>query len=34
MYPDAIEIAVVDTKEKFRKLSHDKSKEYVKKTIG
>jgi proteasome alpha subunit len=31
--PDAIEIAVVDTKEKFRKLSHDASKNYVKKAI-
>jgi len=32
--PDAIEIAEVDKKEKFRKLSHDESKEYVKKAIG
>ena len=32
--PDAIEIAIVDSKEKFRKLSHDESKEYVKKAIG
>ena len=32
--PDAIEIAVVDTKEQFRRLSHDESKEYVKKAIG
>ncbi len=32
--PDAIEIAIVDTKEKFRKLSHDESKNYVKKAIG
>ncbi len=31
--PDAIEIAVVDTKEKFRKLLHDESKNYVKKVI-
>ncbi len=32
--PDAIEIAIVDKKEKFRKLSRDESKEYVKKAIG
>jgi len=32
--PDAIEIAVVDSKGKFRKLSRDESKEYVKKAIG
>jgi proteasome alpha subunit len=32
--PDAIEIAIVGTKEKFRKLSHDESKDYVKKAIG
>ena len=32
--PDAIEIAVIDAKEKFRRLSHDESKNYVKKAIG
>ncbi|GAG09291.1 unnamed protein product, partial [marine sediment metagenome] len=32
--PDAIEIAAVDTKERFRKLSRDESKNYVKKAIG
>jgi len=32
--PDAIEIAVIDIKEKFRILSHDESKDYVKKAIG
>jgi len=32
--PDAIEIAIVDSKGKFRKLSHDESKEYIKKAIG
>jgi 20S proteasome alpha/beta subunit len=32
--PDAIEIAVIDIKEKFRILSHDESKGYVKKAIG
>ena len=32
--PDAIEIAVIDAKEKFRRLSHDESKDYVKKAIG
>ena len=32
--PDAVAIAVIDTTEKFRKLSHDESKEYVKKTLG
>jgi len=31
--PDAIEIAVIDAKEKFRRLSHDESKNYVKKAI-
>jgi len=31
--PDAIEIVIVDAKEKFRKLSHDESKNYVKKAI-
>ena len=31
--PDAIEIAVIDIKEKFRILSHDESKDYVKKAI-
>ncbi len=32
--PDAIEIAVVDITEKFRRLSLDESKEYVKKALG
>ena len=32
--PDAIEIAVIDAIEKFRRLSHDESKNYVKKAIG
>ena len=32
--PDAIEIAVVDEKERFHKLSRDRSKNYVKKAIG
>jgi len=32
--PDAIEIAVVDTTEKFRRLSRDESKNYVKKALG
>jgi len=32
--PDAIEIAVIDAKEKFRRLSHDESKNYVKIAIG
>ena len=32
--PDAIEIAVIDAKNKFRILSHDESKNYVKKAIG
>ena len=32
--PDAVEIAVVDTIEKFRKLSRDESKILVKKAIG
>ncbi len=32
--PDAIEIAVIDAKEKFCRLSHDESKNYVKKAIG
>ena len=32
--PDAIEIAVIDAKEKFRRLSHDESKNYVKKASG
>ena len=32
--PDAIEIAAIDAKEKFRRLSHDESKNYVKKAIG
>ncbi len=31
--PDAIEIAVIDTKKKFRRLSHDESKSYMKKAI-
>jgi len=31
--PDAIEIAIVDTIEKFRKLSRDESKNYVKKAM-
>jgi len=31
--PDAIEIAAIDAKEKFRRLSHDESKSYVKKAI-
>jgi len=30
---DAVEIAVVDTKEKFRVLPRDKSKNYVKKAM-
>ena len=34
LYPDAIEIAVVDTTEKFRRLSLDESKEYVHKALG
>jgi len=32
--PDAIEIAVVDTTEKFRRLSIDESKKYVHKALG
>ncbi len=32
--PDAIEIAVIDTKNNFRRLSHDESKNYVKTAIG
>jgi len=32
--PDAIEITVVDTTEKFRRLSIDESKEYVHKALG
>jgi hypothetical protein len=32
--PDAIEIAVVGTTEKFRRLSLDESKEYVHKALG
>ena len=32
--PDAIEIAVIDVKNNFRRLSHDESKNYVKKAIG
>ncbi len=32
--PDAIEIAVIGAKEKFHRLSHDESKNYVKKAIG
>ncbi len=32
--PDAIEIAVVDITEKFRRLSLDESKEYVHKALG
>ena len=32
--PDAIEIAVVDITEKFRRLSLDESKEHVHKAIG
>jgi len=32
--PDAIEITVVDTTEKFRRLSLDESKEYVHKALG
>ena len=32
--PDAIDIAVIAVKEKFRRLSHDESKNYVKKAIG
>ncbi len=31
--PDTIEIAIVDTKEKFRKLTFNETKEYVKKAI-
>jgi len=31
---DAIEIAVVDTTEKFRRLSHEETKNYVKKALG
>ncbi|GAH00432.1 unnamed protein product [marine sediment metagenome] len=32
--PDAIEIAVVDTTEKFHRLSLDESKEHVHKALG
>jgi len=32
--PDAIKIAVIDVKNNFRRLSHDESKNYVKKAIG
>ena len=32
--PDAIEIAVVDKKEKFRRLSREETKNYVKKALG
>ncbi len=32
--PDAIEIAVIDAKNNFRRLSHDESKNYVKKATG
>ena len=32
--PDAIEIAVIDAKDKFCRLPHDEAKDYVKKAIG
>ena len=34
LIPDAIEIAVINTKEKFRRLSLDESKEYMHKALG
>ena len=34
LIPDAIEIAVINTKEKFRRLSLDESKEHMHKALG